>query len=182
MKYEVRCECGVPHSVTGADAGASLRCDCGRTVDVPPLHQLRVAAGQFSASPELILESLLKNKELPDTNECAFCSCSTDGVVWAELVYAQPESKHDAEELGGWLVGGCLVAVLFGVAKFFSRPEPQRDQRYVGYQVKYRIPVRCCEACALTLTEKKLHDAVWRQRVYVQVLVKYPQLLVWRAK
>ena len=46
MKYEVRCECGKAHAVTGADAGASLACDCGQTVEVPPLHQLRTLAGQ----------------------------------------------------------------------------------------------------------------------------------------
>ena len=124
-----------------------------------------------------MLASLLANHELPDTNACALCSHTTDGVVWADMVFEQPEEKHDAEELGG-----CLVGFVFGVARFFSRAQPVRDKRYVGYRVMFRVPVRCCETCAITLTEKKLRSAVRRQRVCAQILDKYTQLLVWRAK
>ena len=62
MKYEVRCECGKAHRVAGTDAGTSLRCPCGQTVEVPSLHQLRTAAGEFGVPPELMLSSLLANE------------------------------------------------------------------------------------------------------------------------
>jgi hypothetical protein len=44
MQFEIPCECGRRLTVTAGDAGATLRCGCGRTVQVPGLHQLRASA------------------------------------------------------------------------------------------------------------------------------------------
>lgn len=41
MTYETDCTCGKVLEVHAADAGATLRCACGRDVDVPPLSRLR---------------------------------------------------------------------------------------------------------------------------------------------
>ena len=143
MKYEVRCACGKPHAVTGADAGATLRCACGQSVDVPPLHQLRTAAGQVGVAPELLLTSLLLNKELPDTTDCVGCSRGTDGVVWADVVCERADETTDRTDR----VGGCFANLLLafvGVRILFS----EQASRSQGRDVSFRIPVRCCDACA----------------------------------
>jgi hypothetical protein len=44
--YQVACECKKTHSVSLADAGASLPCDCSRKVEVPALHKLRILASE----------------------------------------------------------------------------------------------------------------------------------------
>jgi hypothetical protein len=44
MHVRFQCECGKEVSVTEAAAGASLPCDCGRTIKVPALSKLRQLA------------------------------------------------------------------------------------------------------------------------------------------
>jgi hypothetical protein len=41
MQVRLRCECGREILVTTGDAGASLACACGRTVEVPSLEEFR---------------------------------------------------------------------------------------------------------------------------------------------
>jgi hypothetical protein len=41
VKYPVPCECGKTLRVTATQAGMTLRCECGRDVEVPSLRQLR---------------------------------------------------------------------------------------------------------------------------------------------
>ena len=41
MAFQVPCGCGRTVSATAGDAGATLRCPCGRDVAVPDLHALR---------------------------------------------------------------------------------------------------------------------------------------------
>lgn len=41
MKYETDCPCGKVLAVQAADAGATLRCACGRELEVPALSRLR---------------------------------------------------------------------------------------------------------------------------------------------
>ena len=43
MQFELPCECGRRLIVTAGDAGATLRCECGRTVQVPGLNELRAS-------------------------------------------------------------------------------------------------------------------------------------------
>ena len=52
MSYQVTCACGKSHAVTLADAGTSLPCGCGRTVEVPPLHKLREHAGETALADD----------------------------------------------------------------------------------------------------------------------------------
>jgi tetratricopeptide (TPR) repeat protein len=49
MHIHLHCECGKQFSVTEAAAGASLTCDCGRTIKVPSLNTLRQQSGAEAA-------------------------------------------------------------------------------------------------------------------------------------
>jgi hypothetical protein len=41
MAFKIMCSCGHPTLVTTGDAGATVRCPCGKDVAVPDLHALR---------------------------------------------------------------------------------------------------------------------------------------------
>lgn len=45
MEFTVSCSCGRVQTVSEGSAGARIACDCGQTVDVPSLTQLRKQAG-----------------------------------------------------------------------------------------------------------------------------------------
>jgi len=174
MPYEVRCECGKTHAVGAADAGASLCCGCGRTVEVPALHELRLAAGQFAFSPEVTLANLLARGELPDTLECIGCGEQTGGIVFATVACEQAAQKKT------YFPAGCFSPILwvFGVIIFLREP---RDENWYGRDVWFRVPVRYCPGCTETLTDAKLRVALRQHPVCAGVLDKYPQARVARA-
>lgn len=51
MRFEVPCECGRRLCVTAGDAGATLKCACGRPVEVPNLNELRASAPPSEPKP-----------------------------------------------------------------------------------------------------------------------------------
>jgi hypothetical protein len=174
-KYEARCACGKALAVTGADAGATLRCECGQSVDVPPLHHLRTAAGEVGTSPELVLWAMLTKGGWPDTKECAGCSRLTGGVVWAELIQYNPEEPNPTDIE----TAGCILALANVITNLIL---PSKPKRPAGYEVWTRIPVRCCEVCAGSMTNPNLRKALQQHPVTAGILAKYPELRVWRDK
>ncbi len=172
MQYEVRCECGKPHAVTGADAGTSLKCDCSRTVEVPPLHKLRTTAGQDALPAETTLEKLLATKQLPNTAECVICGEPTDGIVQVRVVCEHVEEQTNAVERNGCFILGLLLGWIVRVP---------HESRIVGRDVRFRIPVRCCDLCLGRVTNDDLRTALRRNRVCAAVLDKYPHAHIKRA-
>ena len=171
MISDVRCECGKAHTVSATDAGATLKCACGREVDVPPLHVLRETAGEFGLSPDLMLQGLILKKQLPDTDECAQCGTKTEGEVVAVV---NCESAQEKEV--GAAATGCVATPFFAIVSYL----PSR-KRTLGRDVWFRVPVRCCPACARTLTGDGLRTLLRKNRVCAGVLDKYPHARVTRA-
>jgi hypothetical protein len=173
MKYEIRCECGQAHAVSGADAGASIPCACGRAVEVPPLHQLRASVGQSSISPVAQIEAMLLGNELPGTNTCAFCHRETNHLlrvrVLCERVIAETQASPGAVLVGCFLFGwlGAIMASLLDRST-------QRPVEY-GREVSFILPVRICEGCAPQLRSPiGVWNALRATPVYVELLTLYP--------
>lgn len=170
MSYEVRCECGKPHPVTSADAGSSLRCGCGRAVEVPPLHRLRASAGQAALSADMQLRMMLQSGELPGTNECVRCYCPTGNaarvVIECERADVQPVYRRE------FPTAGCLLGFLFGGIVY--RRVHQGD-RVRGHDVVFTVPLRVCEVCESEIRSAgALRETLRRVRVYAALLDKYP--------
>jgi hypothetical protein len=171
MSYEVRCECGKAHAVGATEAGTTLRCDCGRTIDVPPLHVLRKSAGELGASPDLLLQGLILKKQLPDSDQCASCGTRTDGEVVAVI---NCESAVEQEEKRTPV--GCLPIGFFAIVIYHTTQKKVR-----GRDVWFRVPVRCCPACAGDVGDDRLRLLLRQNRVVAGVLDKYPHAHVTRA-
>ena len=169
MKYEVRCECGKAHPVTAADAGSSLRCGCGRAVEVPPLHQLRASAGQAALSPVVEVRSLLLRGQLPATRDCACCHRETDGLLRVSVECERPIVKNSTSK-AEWLAG-CLLFGWLGALVMFRSREPIVH----GEEVVLTVPVRVCDACRDTLADPGiLRQALRQTPVYAALLDRYP--------
>jgi len=180
MNYEVRCECGKAHAVTAADAGASLGCACGRTVEVPPLHQLRADAGQDVLSPVVRVQALLLDGRLPGTRACACCRCDTGGLVqarvqcqWA-IVSSGGPSRAD-------MIGGCLLSAWLGLLlHFFRRSAPPKEH---GQDIVVILPLPVCEACRPTLDDPaELRGALRAIPEYAALLDHYPDARIMPAR
>jgi hypothetical protein len=170
VSYEVRCECGKPHAVTAADAGSSLRCGCDRTVEVPPLHQLRVSAGQTALSADMQLQAMLQRGELPGTDECVRCHRPTSGAVRVVIDCERAETKAVYSRQGQ--VTGCLLGLLFG---WIVIGRAEREDRVLGRDVVFTVPLRICESCEPEIRSAgALRETLRRVPVYAALLDKYP--------
>lgn len=173
MAYEVRCECGKAHVVSAADAGSSLNCACGQTVDVPALHDLRLSAGQPGVAAEFLLRALLADGSLPDTNECQSCGEPTKRTIFARVDCERAEERPAEERPVGCFPLGIGMLVFYRTV---------REAEMRGRDVVFRIPVRCCSDCVEQLTNSDLRNILLRHHVCRGVLEKYPHARVTRAR
>jgi hypothetical protein len=179
VKYEARCGCGKAHAVTAADAGASLRCACGGTVEVPPLHQLRAAAGQQVLSPVVRVQTLLLEGRLPGTRSCAVCHRDTSG-----LVHARVQCQWAVVSAGGpsraEVAGGCLLS--FGLGLFLHMLRRNAPSKEHGQDVVVVVPLPVCETCRPGLDgPAALRQALHHVPEYAELLDQYPNARVTRA-
>lgn len=177
MKYDVRCECGKTHLVAGADAGASLPCSCGRTVEVPPLHCLRAQAGD-SAMPILIqIRGMVANRALPGTQDCACCHRKTNGLMQIGIA-CEPTPGDDRGGgrafscLLGWLVGP--IGILAGAATVQMIKKESPDLSVV-------VPLPICDSCRPMHGDNATLRLSLRQiPPYAALLNRYPNALIVR--
>ena len=186
MRYEVRCECGRAHAVSAADAGSSLRCPCGRNVEVPPLHVLRALAGVDKLSPAFRIEGLLFNRKLPGTRCCAGCGRETDGLIQVSIVCDRGSSGPDdsGRDENSEEALGCLLGSLFGFGgpRDEERREERRSGRQRGQDIAFIVPLPVCENCAPGMNDLAvLRPALRTIRVYADLLDQYPKADVTRA-
>lgn len=188
MSYEVRCECGKAHVVGAADAGSSLRCACGRTVDVPPLHQLRASVGEEALSPAVRIQSLLLAGQLPGTNLCAVCSATTSKRVVIGIECERGELKPGPASrttagigcLFGMAIGG--LGGLFAGNRVMQSSNDPAGARYVGQDVAFELPLPVCTGCRSGLNERATLVAALRHvPEYAALLDRYPSAVAKRV-
>jgi hypothetical protein len=167
MKYEVRCECGKAHAVSGADAGATIRCACGRLVEVPPLHRLRSVAGQRVLSPMVRIQTLLLAGKLPGTNVCVSCRAATQQVV---DVLIECESATFKE--GTPSTTDAAVGLALGVLDGLQESTPARD---LGPGERVIVPLPVCDLCGRFPADASVLRRALRQiPEYAALLDQYP--------
>ena len=167
MKYEVRCGCGKTHAVSAADAGSSLPCSCGQTVDVPPLHALRTPGGEGAVSPLVRIRTALLNGRLPGTRACAVCRTETDGRCRVKVLCERTQNQSGPSQAE--LVGCLLIGLLFGVFMRTQRKNSTDEEAVI-------VPVPICETCRPKLADPNLLPfAVRSVPDYAALLDHYPQ-------
>jgi hypothetical protein len=170
MPYSVTCECSKVHQVTTGDAGVTLNCSCGRPVEVPSLSVLRRDAGEFTASPELIIESMLRNNELPENSLCVQCHTVTENVRYYDVVCERAELKRAAN---GCIYFGYLL--LFGwVGAVLAMIKDDAAQGVHGRNINFRLPLRICSVCNSKRIEPDSKELLCQVPVYAHLFLKYP--------
>jgi hypothetical protein len=171
MSYEVRCECGKAHAVGAADAGASLRCTCGRTVDIPPLHQLRTAGGVSSIPIVAQVRAAIMNGLLPGTTLCASCGANAGSRCSIKIVCERVrvnEGLSQAEKVG------CLIAPWVGLWVLLFGAAARRHRAKVGDEVALLLPLPICNACRPKLSDST-ERAIRAIPDYAALLDQYPK-------
>jgi hypothetical protein len=169
-QYPVICACGRTHQVSGGEAGSRLSCGCGRTVEVPDLRTLRMAAGEPTIPPELAIEAMLQAGQVPGSEECVGCGAPT-----ADVCHVLVQCERREWRAGGWKVNP--IYWLFGV--FYAE---RTEARELGRNVAYQLPVRMCSPCARRLSRSRTREALHKVNEYHQLLAKYPHASVARPE
>jgi hypothetical protein len=164
--------------VGAADAGSTLTCECRRTVDVPPLHELRHAVGELTLSPELLIQDLIGRGEVPPGPECVWCGAPTTGEVCVHVRCEQAEEHVRSASRA--LSAASALTLWFGMLVF--RREP-RDVQIRGRDVAFDLPLRACPACAAgRRAVADLRTALAAVPEYAALLAKYPHARVSRSR
>ncbi|MBM3979738.1 MAG: hypothetical protein FJ304_05555 [Planctomycetes bacterium] len=175
------------HAVSAADAGESLNWACGRTVDVPPLHQLRASVGEEALSPAVRIQSLLLAGQLPGTNLCAVCSATTSKRVLIGIECERGELKPGPASrttagigcLFGMAIGG--LGGLFAGNRVMQSSNDTAGAKYVGQDVAFELPLPVCTGCRAGLNDRTaLIKALRFVPEYAALLDRYPNAEVKR--
>jgi hypothetical protein len=179
MQYEARCECGKAHAVGAADAGSSLRCACGRNVEVPPLHLLRTSGGETAVPLLVRVRGLISNGLLPGTTDCACCHRPTKGMTRIGLgCEPQPDEHHATTNEAA----GCLLGLLLGSPSHVTEAAAARIVRNESPDFSLVVPLPVCEPCRPTLDDPATIRRALRQIPdYAAILDQYPKALIRRV-
>jgi hypothetical protein len=71
MDYEITYSCAQVHSVYEGEAGSSIACNCGRTIQVPSLRELRGQAISVAPTPGLAELRLTRERPPPPARPTA---------------------------------------------------------------------------------------------------------------
>jgi len=177
MSYSVTCECGLVHSVSATDAGSTLRCRCGRSVDVPLLSSLRKSAGDeaFPLSTIERIRAMIRDGELPSGD---ICPCSGRPADDGILVHVQCERTwvrggepiNSSKVLGCFLVFGWIGALIASL-----RMRPRED---LGRDTSIQVPLRVSSDVRpklLRMRQKALKAILRQTPVYAQLLDEFPE-------
>jgi hypothetical protein len=179
MQYQVHCECKKSITVSGSDAGASVRCPCGKMVEVPPLHKLRKADGGASVPILVQVRTQLAAGQLPGTRDCASCGKPNAGTIRVAVACEHEAGSTDrssAEKLG-CVLSLILFGWFFALAAFLGMKRVRKQ----APDVAAVVPLPVCEACQPKLqTPDAIRHALGAIPVYAALLSHYPQAQVSR--
>ena len=177
MEFHLRCQCSQVLTVTEGSAGAEVACGCGRTVSVPPLRELRSQVGMpaYEPVPELLIETMLAQGQLPPERRCVECGKDTAEVVCVTTTCERAWSEADSGNswvnvLASWLFIGILGAY---VLRAFQDSSAART---FGRDKVYPLPLPICEHCRHVLRgSERIKDRLRRIPEYARLLDKFPQ-------
>ena len=147
MNYQIACSCHKIHQVTTGDAGSSLKCSCGQNVEVPSLTVLRREAGELGGSPELMLETMLRDGELPQDSNCVKCHAKTDNVRYFSVECETPEIKESRTGVGHMMAFVMFFGWLGALMGYLRERGNMERENIRGRLVNFRLPLQICEIC-----------------------------------
>lgn len=134
-KFEIACQCGRRIEVSERDAGLSLGCECGQSLTVPRLSELRQQSGHhpFHTNIADIVRDAVDCEDFL-ANRCAGCGSDKCQRInlWVEC------ERAASSELSGLVH---LCALILRVVIF----EDPRDAH--GHEKVIRLPLSLCPTC-----------------------------------
>ena len=181
MHYFVPCECGKNVAVAATQAGCMLRCECGRSLTVPPLSGLRALAGQEAYRPSTIalIARMIRNGELPWGDTCALSGRPTKDAFVLQIECERVWTRGSGLDSADRAFIGFLFFGWIGLFVGWGKAEKPRHES--GRETVIEVLLRVCS---------EFHDKLQRRRqrylksllrqvpVYATLLDEYPGAVV----
>jgi hypothetical protein len=178
MVFSIDCSCGKAITVTAAQAGTEVRCDCGQVNAVPLLSELRRSAGQSKYNLGITdrIRQQVADGALPAEDACARC-----GVQTSDALQLLVECERT------WTAGGGFWKhfLLFLLAPFWIWGLLRRDYNnpeVFGRENVVNLPLRMCRTCQITVRQTGSNAAIiallQEVPLYQELLREYPQAKV----
>ena len=167
LDFSVRCECGQEHSVATTQAGTSLACLCGRSIEVPRLGELRARAGLQPVAENAveITRRLTKEGKLPTGKCCLICGATTDSI-YTPVAECETESSQTRHDWASRVIVILLASPLFVLSYLFSGRGDEIVATH-GRDTHVGLPLRICERCQNTSSKSSL--TTWRMFLWLTI-------------
>jgi hypothetical protein len=172
MDLSVTCECGLKNTVTPTMCGSDITCDCGKTILIPRLSELRRNAGlapvNISVADHLV--ALAARGELPTETVCVSCSRSTNMYLALEVECERTFAKKMSAAYYFLTSFFSPLYLLVFLKREYDNPEVH------GRELVVRTPIRICEVCAAKtrLDRETCRNLMSKNNLYAKLLTRYP--------
>jgi hypothetical protein len=134
------------------------------------LSELKHQTGDLAAPPELIIQSMLKEGQLPEHDWCVICETDTDNVCWLKVI-CESISMQKKERLG------CLSMMIMVLSPWelvLHLLGGGDEVQEVGRSVRFNLPIRLCDVCGKDQGKLTLKQVMSLVPIYAYLLGKYP--------
>jgi len=85
--YSVECACGESNAVAQSQAGSTISCSCGQSLEVPRLSELRQSAGEQAYESGImdVIQRKVASGELPSNDICLVSGLPTKDILWVNV-------------------------------------------------------------------------------------------------
>jgi hypothetical protein len=170
-RFSLDCRCGRTVTVAAAQAGSTVRCDCGAEVTVPSLGRLRELSGKdrYESGTGDTIHRLIQEGELPAGRACAFSGEPTDDVLPLEVLVPRVFKRPEGEEEQVLATFGLLGYFFYGL---FRHPEIVEE-----HAIKVPTPLRVAgwhHPKVRRISQRRLKRLLRTMPVYAKLLDENP--------
>jgi hypothetical protein len=181
MNYSVTCGCGKEHAVEATQAGSTLKCVCGRSIAVPLLSKLRIAAGENAVPLNTIetIREMIRRGELPNGEVCPHSGRRADSTVYFRVQCERMWVRGNESANIGLMV---VYFLLLGWIAVFVASQKSRPVEELGRDTSLELPLRVSSEVSAKIIrmrrQKRLKQLLRTTPIYATLLDEFPEAAV----
>ncbi len=181
MSYSVTCGCGATHTVTATQAGSTLRCACGTSIEVPLLSALRKSAGESPIPLNTIetIQAMIRRGELPSGDICPYSGRPANNTLFVHVQCERVWVRGGDSMGAGQVIAYVLLLGWIGalIASIKTRPREE-----LGQDTSLELPLRISSDAGSKILrirrQRALKMLLRKTPVYATLLEEFPEAYV----
>jgi hypothetical protein len=180
LQAQLHCSCGRSVVARAPDAGGTIKCNCGKSVPVPPLSKLRTLSGSeaYITNPVEAIRKAQREGNDPAGDKCVVCHSANPTFYRCHAVCEQSHIKRtaasddDSTAILRWLFFPLILNVILS----FMKRDTTIDRQGHDIEIVFQLPV--CDPCSKNFgkpTRPSVAKQIMRNvPLYQELLDYYP--------